>query len=240
LHRPQRRTADRAPEQREPHLSAVDILVRLEEQAPERFGASRRNRPNTRASYSPPAPATAAKSVSASPEFGWIPDDLCATIARPRRVERLEDKGTPCPVRDLLAGRGVEAEDKLQAVGTHAQWLHATDGSTSPRMTILRLSSRLSWFGVIICGRRGLVAASLSRLKSKAGPAERHPGALWKPQRFVQVRIVKNVPEVIDDLAISPKLIRKHKLDRSQHECEKCVVAVQQRGFCRRRTDEIA
>ena len=27
---------------------------------------------------------------------------------------------------------------------------------------------------------------------------------------------VKNVPEMIDDLAISPKLIRKHKLDRSQ------------------------
>jgi len=47
---------------------------------------------------------------------------------------------------------------------------------------------------------------------------------LWKPQRFVQVRIVKNVPEMIGDLAISPKLIRKHKLDRSQHECEKCVV----------------
>src|SRR6266511_3108758 len=32
----------------------------------------------------------------------------------------------------------------------------------------------------------------------------------------------------------------RHKLDRSQHECEKCVVAVQQRGFYRRRTDEIA
>jgi hypothetical protein len=56
---------------------------------------------------------------------------------------------------------------------------------------------------------------------------------LWKPQCFVQVRIVKNVPEMIDDLAISAKLIRKHKLDRSQHECEKCVVAVQQRGFYR-------
>jgi hypothetical protein len=87
---------------------------------------------------------------------------------------------------------------------------------------------------------RTKVAARPSRLKSKAGPAERHPGVLWKPQRFVQVRIVKNVPEMIDDLAISPKLIRKHKLDRSQHECEKCVVAVQQHGFYRRRTDEIA
>src|SRR5258708_5164183 len=84
------------------------------------------------------------------------------------------------------------------------------------------------------------VAEFLGALKSKAGPAERHPGVLWKPQRFVQVRIVKNVPEMIDDLAISPKLIRKHKLDRSQHECEKCVVAVQQHGFYRRRTDEIA
>jgi hypothetical protein len=41
---------------------------------------------------------------------------------------------------------------------------------------------------------------------------------------------------MIDDLAISPKLIRKHKLDRSQHECEKCVVAVQQRGLRNRAT----
>jgi hypothetical protein len=34
---------------------------------------------------------------------------------------------------------------------------------------------------------RTKVAARPSRLKSKAGPAERHPGVLWKPQRFVQV-----------------------------------------------------
>src|SRR6266446_6300176 len=109
------------------------------------------------------------------------------------------------------------------------------------KLYIPRLSSRLS------CSRRNYLrsprissAARPSRLKSKAGPAERHPGVLWKPQRFVQVRIVKNVPEMIDDLAISPKLIRKHKLDRSQHECQKCVVAVQQHGLYRRRTDEIA
>jgi len=44
---------------------------------------------------------------------------------------------------------------------------------------------------------------------------------------------------MIDGLAISPKLIRKHKLDRSQHECEKRVVAVQQRRLYRRGTDEI-
>src|SRR6266508_3007213 len=85
-----------------------------------------------------------------------------------------------------------------------------------------------------------IVAARLGRLKSKARPAERHLGVLRKPPHYVQLRIVKNVPEIIDDLAISPKLIRKYKLDRSQHECEKCVVAVQQRGFYRRRTDEIA
>jgi len=48
---------------------------------------------------------------------------------------------------------------------------------------------------------------------------------LWKPQRFVQVRIVKNFPEMIDDLAISPKLILKHKLDRSQHEMCRCCAA---------------
>src|SRR6266566_4963802 len=119
------------------------------------------------------------------------------------------------------------------------EWITITNGFQN--LDIPRLSSRLSW------SRRNYLrsprissAARPSRLKSKAGPAERHPGVLWKPQRFVQVRIVKNVPEMIDDLAISPKLIRKHKLDRSQHECEKCVVAVQQHGFYRRRTDEIA
>jgi hypothetical protein len=100
--------------------------------------------------------------------------------------------------------------------------------------------NRLTWSRRNYLRSPRIVAARLSRLKSKARPAERHLGVLWKPQRFIQLRIVKNVPEMIDDLAISSKLIRKHKLDRSQHECEKCVVAVQQRGFYRRRTDEIA
>jgi hypothetical protein len=116
-----------------------------------------------------------------------------------------------------------------------------TDGNVACFLTTIpRLSSRLTWSRRNYLRSPRIVAARLSRLKSKARPAERHLGVLWKPQRFVQLRIVKNVPEMIDDLAISPKLIRKHKLDRSQHECEKCVVAVQQRGFYRRRTDEIA
>src|SRR6516164_2517421 len=48
-------------------------------------------------------------------------------IAGTRRVERLEDKGARYPACDLLAGRCVEPEDKLQPVGTHAQWVHAVD-----------------------------------------------------------------------------------------------------------------
>src|SRR4029453_402413 len=48
-------------------------------------------------------------------------------IAGTGRVERLEDKGARCPARDLLAGRGVETDDKLQAVGAHAQWVSAVD-----------------------------------------------------------------------------------------------------------------
>jgi hypothetical protein len=78
-------------------------------------------------------------------------------------------------------------------------------------MTSPRLLSRLTWSRRNYLQSPRIVAARLSRLKSKARPAERHPGILWKPQRFVQLRIVKNVPEMIDDLAISPKLIRKHK-----------------------------
>jgi hypothetical protein len=54
------------------------------------------------------------------------------------------------------------------------------------------------------------------------------------------MRVVKDVPEMIDGLAVSPKLIRKHELDRSQHECEKCVIAVQQRRLHRKGTDQIA
>ena len=74
--------------------------------------------------------------------------------------------------------------------------------------------------------------------------------SLWRPQRFaavvldaqglVQIRVVKDFPEMIDDLGIGPKLICKHKFDRSQYECEKRVVAMQQRGLYRRGTDEIA
>jgi hypothetical protein len=54
------------------------------------------------------------------------------------------------------------------------------------------------------------------------------------------MRVIKDVPEMIDGLAIRPKLICKHKLDRPQYEGEKCVVAVQQRRLYRRGTDEIA
>src|SRR6266542_1951939 len=109
--------------------------------------------------------------------------------------------------------------------------LDITDRATSRQPTAMshvfsrrfpRLSSRLTWSRRNYLRSPRIVAARLGRLKSKARPAERHLGVLWKPQRFVQLRIVK------------------HKLDRSQHECEKCVVAVQQRGFYRRRTDEIA
>src|SRR5258708_17093239 len=46
---------------------------------------------------------------------------------RPLRVERLEYKGARCPACDLLAGRGVEAEDKLEAVGPHTQRVRAVD-----------------------------------------------------------------------------------------------------------------
>src|SRR6266511_1768643 len=122
--------------------------------------------------------------------------------------------------------------------------LDITDRATSRQPTAMshvfsrrfpRLSSRLTWSRRNYLRSPRIVAARLGRLKSKARPAERHLGVLWKPQRFVQLRIVKHVPEIINDLAISTKLIRKHKLDRSQHECEKCVVAVQQRGFYRRR-----
>jgi hypothetical protein len=48
-------------------------------------------------------------------------------VAGPRHVQRLEDSGARGPTCNLLAGRGVEAEDKLQSVWTHAQWVRAVD-----------------------------------------------------------------------------------------------------------------
>jgi hypothetical protein len=42
-------------------------------------------------------------------------------IGLPKTAAVAATSGARCPARDLLAGRGVEAEDKLQAVGAHAQ-----------------------------------------------------------------------------------------------------------------------
>src|SRR5215468_1786928 len=42
---------------------------------------------------------------------------------------------------------------------------------------------------------------------SKAEPAGRHPGVLRKSQRFVQMWVVEDVPELIYGFAISPRLI---------------------------------
>jgi hypothetical protein len=53
--------------------------------------------------------------------------------------------------------------------------------------------NRLTWSRRNYLRSPRIVAARLSRLKSKARPAERHLGVLWKPQRFIQLRIVKNV-----------------------------------------------
>ena len=44
-----------------------------------------------------------------------------------------------------------------------------------------------------------------------------------------QVRIIQDVPEPSYHLAISPRLIRNHKLDGAQRESEKRVTAMLQR-----------
>jgi len=59
-------------------------------------------------------------------------------------------------------------------------------------------------------------------------------------QGFVQVRIVKNLPEPIYGLPISLRMIGCHPLDRSQCKHEKCVAAALQGGPDRLRTDELA
>ena len=68
--------------------------------------------------------------------------------------------------------------------------------------------------------------------------SEGYAGVLPDPQSLVQMRVVKDIPEKIDHLAIAPKLIRKHKLYSSQHEREKRVIAMQQRRLYRRGTHE--
>jgi hypothetical protein len=69
--------------------------------------------------------------------------------------------------------------------------------------------------------------------------SEGYAGVLPDPQSLAQMRVVKDIPEKMDHLAIAPKLIRKHKLDSSQHEREKRVIAMQQRLLYRRGPHEI-
>jgi hypothetical protein len=42
--------------------------------------------------------------------------------------------------------------------------------------------------------------------------SERDAGILWEPQGFIEMRVIKYVPEPIDDLTIGPRSIRKHTL----------------------------
>jgi hypothetical protein len=55
-----------------------------------------------------------------------------------------------------------------------------------------------------------------------------------------QVRIVQDIPEPPYHLAIGPRLIRNHKLDGAQRECEKRVAAALQRRLYGGGTDKIA
>jgi hypothetical protein len=71
--------------------------------------------------------------------------------------------------------------------------------------------------------QRGCARASRAAA-AKAGPAERHPGVLWKSQR-VDMRVVEDVPELIYCLAISPRLFGNHALDLPQRKREKCFAA---------------
>src|SRR6266511_856213 len=104
--------------------------------------------------------------------------------------------------------------------------LDITDRATSRQPTAMshvfsrrfpRLSSRLTWSRRNYLRSPRIVAARLGRLKSKARPAERQLGVVWNPQRFVQLRIVTHVQEIIDDLAISPNPTSKHNTHPPHH-----------------------
>src|SRR2546430_3774053 len=81
-----------------------------------------------------------------------------------------------------------------------------TDGNVACFLTTIpRLSSRLTWSRHNYLRSPRIVAARLGRPKSKARPAERHLGVLWKPQRFVQLRRLRTVPKRLGyDIASRP------------------------------------
>src|SRR5262245_66321285 len=85
---------------------------------------------------------------------------------------------------------------------------------------------------VLFCSRHACLRTS------KAGPAERHPRVLRESQRVVEMRVVEDVPELIYCLAISPRLIGNHALNRSQCKRKKRVAAALQRRSYRLGTDE--
>src|SRR5258708_38657309 len=59
-------------------------------------------------------------------------------------------------------------------------------------------------------------------------------------QRLVQVRLVENIPQSADHLAVGLRLICHPDLDRAQPQCEGAVAAVQQGGPDRGRPHELA
>jgi hypothetical protein len=58
--------------------------------------------------------------------------------------------------------------------------------------------------------------------------SERHSGVPRESEGLIQVRVVKNLPEPVNYLPISQRLIRRRKLERSQRECRKRVAAALQ------------
>src|SRR5215831_5430087 len=86
-------------------------------------------------------------------------------------------------------------------------------------------------------------------LMSRQPPKPTRPSR-WRPehlatvvrvsQGLVQVRVIKHLPEPIDGLPISLRMVGSHPLDRSQCKREKCVAAALQGRSYRLRTDEFA
>jgi len=66
--------------------------------------------------------------------------------------------------------------------------------------------------------------------------SERDAGILWEPQGFIEMTVIKYMPEPTDDLTIGPRSIRKNTLQRSRRECGKRVAAALQRRLYGGRT----
>src|SRR5215813_14061077 len=118
-------------------------------------------------------------------------------IAGPRRVERLQAEGARRPVRDLLAGRGVEAEDNCKPSGPMPNGFMQSITVLPARLPRLLTAASAADQGVAITTTSAALTASAGALTRSLGSAACFGSAgLRSPQITSSPRSIQARPSV--------------------------------------------